>query len=169
MARKNKNEKTASEFQERIVSINRVAKTVKGGRIFKITALVVVGNGKGKVGMGIGKAREVPDAVRKGIEDAKKNIRTIALRGTTIPHEIVGVFGAGKVLLKPAPKGTGLIAGGSVRAVVELLGVKDIRTKSIRSNNAINVVRATFAGLCSLRSLGEVAAVRGKTPYQVLN
>lgn len=169
MARKSKNEKTASEFQERVVSINRVAKTVKGGRIFKFTALVVVGNGKGKVGMGIGKAIEVPDAVRKGIENAKKNIRTIALRGTTIPHEIVGVFGAGKVLLKPAPKGTGLIAGGSVRAVVELLGVKDIRTKSIRSNNSINVVRATFKGLCSLRNLASVAAVRGKTPYQVLN
>lgn len=167
MARRNKNEKAVSEYQEKVVSVNRVAKTVKGGRIFKFAALVVVGNGKGKVGIGIGKAGEVPDAVRKGIENAKKNIKKISLRGTTIPHDVIGVFGAGRVLLKPAPKGTGLIAGGPVRAVVELLGVKDIRTKSIRSNNSINVVRATIEGLCRLRTVDEVASVRGRTPRQI--
>ncbi len=169
MAKRNRNEKAVSEFQEKVVAVNRVAKTVKGGRIFKFAALVVVGNGKGKVGMGIGKAGEVPEAVRKGIEKAKKNVKKIALKGTTIPHDIVGEFGAGRVLLKPAPKGTGLIAGGPVRAVVELLGVKDIRTKSIRSNNSINVVRATMEGLTKLRNLEEIAVIRGKTPQQILN
>ena len=169
MAKRFRNDKNISEYQEKVVSVNKVTRTVKGGRILKFAALVVVGNGKGKVGFGIGKASEVPDAVRKGIESAKKNIKKISLKGTTIPHEIVGIFGAGRVLLKPAPKGTGLIAGGPVRAVVELLGVKDIRTKSIRSNNAINVVRATMAGLCSLRNLEDVAALRGKTAQEVLN
>lgn len=158
-----------SEFQEKVVSVNRVSKTVKGGRIFKFAALVVVGNGKGKVGMGIGKSGEVPDAVRKGIENAKKNLLDISLRGTTIPHEILGSYGAGRVLLRPAPEGTGLIAGGPVRAVVELLGIKDIRTKALRSNNPINVVRATLSGLSKVRSLEEVAAMRGKTVREVLN
>lgn len=169
MARRNKGEKNVSEYQEKVVSVNSVSKTVKGGRILKFSVLVVVGNGKGKVGFGIGKASEVPDAVRKAIESAKKNVKRIALKGTTIPHEIVGVFGAGRVLLKPAPKGTGLIAGGPVRAVVELLGIKDIRTKSIRSNNSINVVRATMEGLSRLRNLEDVAALRGKTPQEVLS
>lgn len=169
MAKRNKSERNVSEFQEKVVSVNRVAKTVKGGRIFKFAALIVVGDGKGRVGMGIGKAGEVPDAVRKGIENAKKNLKKIALKGTTIPHDIVGAFGAGKVLLKAAPKGTGLIAGGAVRAVVELLGVKDIRTKSIGSNNSINVVRATLEGLLKLRTVEEVAEVRGKTVQQVLS
>lgn len=168
MAKRNKGERVISEFQEKVVSVNRVAKTVKGGRIFKFAALIVVGDGKGRVGMGIGKAGEVPDAVRKGIENAKKSMKKIALKGTTIPHDVVGVFGAGRVLLKAAPKGTGLIAGGAVRAVVELLGVKDIRTKSIRSNNAINVVRATLEGLCRLRTVEEVAEVRGKAVRQIL-
>lgn len=169
MAKRNKNERAISEFQEKVVSVNRVAKTVKGGRIFKFAALIVVGDGKGRVGMGIGKAGEVPDAVRKGIESAKKNIKKIALRGTSIPHDVIGNFGAAKVLLRPAPEGTGLIAGGAVRAVLELAGVKDIRTKSISSNNAINVVRATFDGLSRLRTLEEVAAARGKTVRQVLS
>ena len=169
MAKRNNSERNVSEFQEKVVSVNRVAKTVKGGRIFKFAALIVVGDGKGRVGMGIGKAGEVPDAVRKGIENAKKNLKKIALKGTTIPHDIVGAFGAGKVLLKAAPKGTGLIAGGAVRAVVELLGVKDIRTKSIGSNNSINVVRATLEGLLKLRTVEEVAEVRGKTVQQVLS
>lgn len=161
--------KKDSEFQEKVVSIKRVSRTVKGGRIFKFAVVVIVGNKKGKVGMGTGKSGEIPDAVRKGIENAKKNMRRIALRGTTIPHDIVGEFGAGKVLLKPAPEGTGVIAGGPVRAVVELLGIKDIRTKSIKSNNSINVVRATLDGLMKLRSLETVAAMRGKTKAEILN
>ena len=160
--------KRDSEFQEKVVSIKRVSRTVKGGRIFKFAVVVIVGNKKGKVGMGTGKSGEIPDAVRKGIENAKKNMRRIALRGTTIPHDIVGEFGAGKVLLKPAPEGTGVIAGGPVRAVVELLGIKDIRTKSIKSNNSINVVRATLDGLEKLRSLETVAAMRGKTKAEIL-
>ena len=158
----NKIDVSSMELEERVVTINRVSKTVKGGRIFKFAALVVVGDGNGLVGFGIGKSGEVPDAIRKGIEDAKKNVIKVSLRGTTIPHEIKGKFGAGEVLLMPAPKGTGVIAGGPVRAVVETVGIKDIRTKAIRSNNPCNVVRATINGLSQLRTAEEVAAVRGR-------
>ena len=155
-------------FTERVVTINRVSKTVKGGRIYKFAALVVVGDGEGTVGFGIGKAGEVPDAIRKGIEDAKKNLMKVSLRGTTIPHEVIGEFGAGRVLMKPAAPGTGVIAGGPVRAVVETAGIKDIRTKALRSNNPCNVVRATFQGLMALRTAEEVAAVRGKSVKEIL-
>lgn len=164
----NKIDVSSMELEERVVTINRVSKTVKGGRIFKFAALVVVGDGNGLVGFGIGKSGEVPDAIRKGIEDAKKNVIKVSLRGTTIPHEITGKFGAGEVLLMPAPKGTGVIAGGPVRAVVETVGIKDIRTKAIRSNNPCNVVRATINGLSQLRSAEEVAAVRGKTVKEIV-
>ena len=161
-------ENPVSDLQERVVAINRVSKTVKGGRIFKFAALVVVGDGNGKIGFGLGKSGEVPDAIRKGIEDAKKNMIQVALKGTTIPHEVIGEFGAGRVLLKPAPEGTGVIAGGPVRAVVEIVGIKDIRTKALRSNNPCNVVRATINGLKSLRTAQQVAAIRGKSVEEIL-
>ena len=156
-------EQTENELSEKVVAINRVSKTVKGGRIMKFSALVVVGDGNGTVGFGMGKSNEVPDAIRKGIDDAKKNLHKIALKGTTIPHEITGKFGAGSVLMRPAPEGTGVIAGGPVRAVIEMAGIKNIRTKSLRSNNPCNVVRATMQGLMALRTAEEVAALRGKT------
>ena len=152
----------------KVVSINRVSKTVKGGRVMKFAALIVVGDCKGNIGYGVGKSGEVPEAIRKGEGAAKKNMHKVAMKGTTIPHEIVGKYGAGAVLLKPAAPGTGMIAGGPVRAVIEAAGIKDVRAKSMRSNNPINVVSATFAGLCGLVSAESVAEKRGKTVKEIL-
>ena len=165
--RDRRRDEAPSEFIEKVVSLNRVSKTVKGGRVAKFSALCVVGDGKGRVGYGMGKANEVSEAIRKGLEDAKKNITTVTLQGTTIPHEVIGEFGAGRVLLKPAPEGTGVIAGGPVRQVMEAAGIRDIRTKSLRSNNKQNVVAATIEGLKAMRCAEEIAALRGKNLTEV--
>ena len=161
-------EREPSAYTEKVVALNRVSKTVKGGRVMKFSALVVVGDQKGKVGYGLGKAAEVPEAIRKGLEAARKNMITVNLSGTTIPHETIGVAGAGRVLMKPAAPGTGVIAGGAVRAIVEAAGIKDIRTKCLRSNNANNVVAAAFEGLRSMRSPEEVARIRGKSVEEIV-
>ncbi len=164
----NKTNNEAPELIEKVVYLNRVSKTVKGGRVMKFSALVVVGDGKGTVGYGLGKAAEVSEAILKGIADAKKNMVKVSLSGSTIPHDVIGIFGAGTVLLKPAPEGTGVIAGGAVRAVMEAVGIKNICAKCLRSNNPQNVVKATMAGLTSLRSPEQVAAVRGKSVEEIL-
>ena len=161
-------EREPSEYIEKVVATNRVSKTVQGGRVMKFSALMVVGDGKGKVGFGLGKAAEVPEAIRKGIEDAKKNMITVSLSGSTIPHEIIGEAGAGRVLMKPAAPGTGVIAGGPVRIIMEAAGIKDIRTKCLRSNTAVNVVAATFEGLKALRTPEEVARTRGKSVDEIV-
>ena len=171
MARDNRPQRKQEENDgliKKLIGINRVSKTVKGGRIFKFAALVVVGDGNGLVGFGLGKASEVPDAIRKGIEDAKKHMIKISLKGTSIPHEVIGKFGAGEVLMMPAPEGTGVIAGGPVRAVMEVAGIRDIRAKCLRSNNPQNVVAATFQGLRSLRGPAEVARIRGKSVEEIV-
>ncbi len=162
------NNSNTSEFKEKVVNLGKVTKVVKGGRNFRWSALVVVGNENGQVGVGLGKAAEVTEAIRKGVEDAKKNIINVPMVGTTIPHEIIGKYGAGEVLLKPAAEGTGVIAGGPVRAVIELSGIRDIRTKSLRSNNPINMVRATIDGLTSLMTAEKVSKLRGKTVEEIL-
>jgi small subunit ribosomal protein S5 len=161
-------DEAAQEYIEKVVSLNRVSKTVKGGRIYKFAALVVVGDGKGKVGYGLGKASEVSEAILKGIADAKKNMVQVTLSGTTIPHEVTGIYGAGSVLMMPASTGTGVIAGGAVRSVMEAAGITNIRTKCLRSNNPQNVVKATFAGLMALRGPEEVARIRGKSVEEIL-
>ena len=161
-------EDNAPEFIEKVVYLNRVSKTVKGGRVMKFSALVVVGDGKGTVGYGLGKAAEVSEAILKGIADAKKNMVKITLDGTTIPHDVIGIYGAGKVMLKPAPVGTGIIAGGAVRAVMEAVGISNIRAKCLRSNNPQNVVKATMQGLMSLRDAAEVARIRGKSVEEIV-
>ena len=161
-------EDNAPEFIEKVVYLNRVSKTVKGGRVMKFSALCVVGDGKGRVGYGLGKANEVSEAIRKGLEDAKKNITAVTLTGTTIPHDVIGEFGAGRVMLKPAPEGTGIIAGGAVRAVMEAAGISNIRAKCLRSNNPQNVVKATMQGLMSLRDAAEVARIRGKSVEEIV-
>ena len=158
----------APEFIEKVVYLNRVSKTVKGGRVMKFSALVVVGDGKGTVGYGLGKAAEVSEAILKGIADAKKKMVKISLDGTTIPHEVTGIFGAGKVLMRPAPEGTGVIAGGAVRAVMEAVGIKNITARCLRSNNPQNVVKATMAGLTALRTPEQVAAIRGKSVEEII-
>lgn len=165
----NKIDASTLDLKEVNVAVNRVSKTVKGGRIMRFTALMVVGDGQGHVGYGLGKASEVPEAMRKATEDAKKNLIEVSMVGDTIPHEVTGVFGAGKVLLKPAPEGTGIIAGGAVRAVLESAGIKNIRTKCLRSNNVTNVVKATFEGLKSLRTAEEVAQLRGISVEELKN
>ncbi len=161
-------EKEQSEYSEKLVYLNRVSKTVKGGRVAKFSALMVIGDEKGNVGFGTGKAAEVPEAIRKGIEDAKKHMIKVSVSGTTIPHEVIGVFGAGKVMLKPAAPGTGIIAGGPVRAVMEAAGIRDIRAKCLRSNNPQNVVSATFEGLKALRGPEEVAKIRGNSVEEIV-
>ncbi len=158
---------TNTELVEKLVKTKRVSKTVKGGRIASFATIMVVGDGEGHVGYGLGKAAEVPEAIRKGIEDARKNIITVSLKGTTIPHEVIGEYGAGKVLLKPAPEGTGIIAGGTVRAVLEAAGIKNIRAKCLRSSNPTNVVKATFEALAQLRTAEEVAEMRGKSADEI--
>ena len=161
-------EREQSEYIEKVVYLNRVSKTVKGGRVMKFSALVVVGDGKGTVGYGLGKAAEVSEAIMKGIADAKKNMAKVSLAGNTIPHDVIGIFGAGKVLMKPAPEGTGVIAGGAVRAVMEAVGIKNICAKCLRSNNPQNVVKATMVGLTALRSPEQVAAIRGKSVEEIV-
>ena len=168
MAYNKSNENNAPELIEKVVYLNRVSKTVKGGRVMKFSALVVVGDGKGTVGYGLGKAAEVSEAILKGIADAKKNMVKITLAGSTIPHEVIGIFGAGSVLLKPAPEGTGVIAGGAVRAVMEAVGIRNICAKCLRSNNANNVVGAAFEGLKAMRSPEQVAKIRGKSVEEIV-
>ena len=168
MAQFNRNDKREDEYSETVVALNRVSKTVKGGRVMKFSALVVVGDGKGTVGFGTGKAAEVPDAIRKGIEDAKKNLVKISMKGTTIPHEVIGEFGAGRVLLKPAAPGTGVIAGGPMRAIFDVMGIRNIVAKSHGSSNPYNMVRATLDALSKLRSPSEIAAKRGKTVEELI-